>query len=622
MKNKLKKAEIILITTSLLIISMTIFCYQFIYRDNKDFLAGKLNCEVSYEGNSQNIRLWHNDKDDIYYFFLPSGIKMEDASLVIDDEYEMYLDDIKLKSEKLTDNVLMNTAYTLRVYKKNKLKKQEKIIFIKSKNVASIFIATETGTMEYLDKDKNNKEKGLISLYDKSGKIEYRGELDSIEGRGTTTWTEPKKPYHIQLKEESNLLKMEKGSDWILLAEYFDDTRLNNKLIFDFASRIGMEYSPKGEFVDLYTNGEYQGLYLLSKKEEFNKLTNTEDSSITLLELEGNKNNYDKEDIKFKTNSGQMIIVHDKDIKQERLEQIKTLVQEAEDSLVSQDGTNIKTKKSFTEYFDTNSWVKKYIIEELFANHDAEWSSQYFYIKEDNKLYAGPVWDYDRVLGNSKEVVATNNPKAFAMGWRKYENETAIKWYEYFYQQNQFKKLISEEYLSRVLVEIKKLTDNEIYDYINNIKEASYLEKIRWNNERQEESIKERIAYLKQHSEFLKEAWSNEKKYYNVYLLSGTGSDMIYNYAVEKGSSIGSLPTPELSGHSFKGWHQKETNKSFLGNDIINKQTIVYAKWDKALSQTVKEFIIRYYQAAPVVAVIFLLLVLFLFDRRSLIKSN
>lgn len=355
MKNKLKKAEIILITTSLLIISMTIFCYQFIYRDNKDFLAGKLNCEVSYEGNSQNIRLWHNDKDDIYYFFLPSGIKMEDASLVIDDEYEMYLDDIKLNSEKLTENVLMNKAYTLRVYKKNKLKKQEKIIFIKSKNVASIFIATETGTMEYLDKDKNNKEKGLISLYDKSGKIEYRGELDSIEGRGTTTWTEPKKPYHIQLKEESNLLKMEKGSDWILLAEYFDDTRLNNKLIFDFASRIGMEYSPKGEFVDLYTNGEYQGLYLLSKKEEFRKLTNTEDSNITLLELEGNKNNYDKEDIKFKTNSGQMIIVHDKDIKQERLEQIKTLVQEAEDSLVSQDGTNIKTKKSFTEYFDANS---------------------------------------------------------------------------------------------------------------------------------------------------------------------------------------------------------------------------------------------------------------------------
>ena len=55
---------------------------------------------------------------------------------------------------------------------------------------------------------------------------------------------------------------------WILLANAFDASNINNKMAYDFAAKAGCAYTPECRWVDLYLNGAYTGLYLLSERNE------------------------------------------------------------------------------------------------------------------------------------------------------------------------------------------------------------------------------------------------------------------------------------------------------------------------------------------------------------------
>ena len=62
------------------------------------------------------------------------------------------------------------------------------------------------------------------------------------------------------------LLDMPAGREWVLLAHYYDDTHLREYLTFDMARRLEMAYVPAGELVNLYVDGEYEGIYFLGEK--------------------------------------------------------------------------------------------------------------------------------------------------------------------------------------------------------------------------------------------------------------------------------------------------------------------------------------------------------------------
>ena len=64
---------------------------------------------------------------------------------------------------------------------------------------------------------------------------------------------------------------MGKAKKWVLLSNPFDPTLIRNKLIFDLASNLSFEYSPKSYFLDVWFNDEYVGNYQLAEKIEFGK---------------------------------------------------------------------------------------------------------------------------------------------------------------------------------------------------------------------------------------------------------------------------------------------------------------------------------------------------------------
>ena len=60
-----------------------------------------------------------------------------------------------------------------------------------------------------------------------------------------------------------------------------------------------------------------------------------------------------------------------------------------------------------------NSFVAKYLVEEVSRNYDGGVTSSFFYKKSDaegGKLYAGPVWDFDVAFGNCTLDLISSNP--------------------------------------------------------------------------------------------------------------------------------------------------------------------------------------------------------------------
>ncbi len=324
------------------------------------------------------------------------------------------------------------------------------LTIMKSANIGSMYITTQSGSMDKIHADKSNKETGTMRFVSADGKVLYNGELKEIKGRGNATWSKPKKPYQIKLKDKAELVNgAGKAGTWLLLANYCEKTMINNTVALNLAFDAGLKDSARSDYLDLYCNGTYMGTYQVSEKVqiaesrlELNDLEKTTEAAnngaklssfstfgpreaskgvskgynipkdpadITggyLLEIEAN-DRYVDEGSGFVTSYGTAVVIKEpENASAAQVAYISNFFQEFEDALRAKDGINPKTGKRFDEYFDFTSLVKKYILEEFVKNIDADKTSQYFYKPSDKQStvgFCGPVWDYD----NSFDVMST-----------------------------------------------------------------------------------------------------------------------------------------------------------------------------------------------------------------------
>ena len=90
-----------------------------------------------------------------------------------------------------------------------------------------------------------------------------------IRGRGNSTWGKPKNPYKVQFTDDAayarvpDFLGMKKNRNWALLADYFDQSLLRNKLALSLgASSVfadGLKWTPAGQHLEVWLNGDYVG---------------------------------------------------------------------------------------------------------------------------------------------------------------------------------------------------------------------------------------------------------------------------------------------------------------------------------------------------------------------------
>ena len=88
-----------------------------------------------------------------------------------------------------------------------------------------------------------------------------------VKGRGNLSWTQPQKPYSIKLEQKTSLLDIPATKRYAIVASYSDPSLMRNLVTYKAGALLsGMDYVPKCEFVDVYFNGEYNGIYILIER--------------------------------------------------------------------------------------------------------------------------------------------------------------------------------------------------------------------------------------------------------------------------------------------------------------------------------------------------------------------
>lgn len=219
-----------------------------------------------------------------------------------------------------------------------------------------------------------------------------------VKGRGNTTWMQPKKPYQIKFSKRIDLLGVANSKKWALLANFFDTSLVRNDVAMLLAEMLGMEYNVRGDFIELYFNNRYEGLYYLLPSVELTKgSVYLNDPGGVLFELD---TLHREEEECFESYFGECLVLKDTVLKDQNLAKMA-----AGSFMRDFNEFEIELEKGhyerLAELVDLESFAKYFLLSEFTVNPDAYISSFYLYKNGDNdKIHAGPAWDFDFALGN------------------------------------------------------------------------------------------------------------------------------------------------------------------------------------------------------------------------------
>lgn len=229
-----------------------------------------------------------------------------------------------------------------------------------------------------------------------------------IELRGNSTQSMPKKPYIIEIRDNIGndldvaILGMAPDNEWILLPAYIDRTQIRTSLAHHLSRALG-EWSSNSKHCELVVNSQYMGVYLVIEKIQrtksrlnLNKLNPEENAG------EGLTGGYIYEVTGFGGDMGENRLLH------YPKSYIATSIQF--DYITDYDNQfrQIMAKAGFSDpvagyesMINPASFVDELIVQECMRNSDAYGWSGYYHKNKNEKLHAGPVWDFDQSSGNS-----------------------------------------------------------------------------------------------------------------------------------------------------------------------------------------------------------------------------
>lgn len=544
--------------------------------------------EVAAGDARERIEYWENADGDLYVF-LPSYASMQEVYINLETSKDIFLNYELLSEGMSCEGYGLNEWYELSVGSAEH-ETTQKLMFVQSANVATMYIQTRSGDMDYIYRKKGNEESGNMTLYHTDGSVVFAGDMNSLKGRGNSTWTQfEKKPFALKLENAVDLLGMGEAEKWILLANADDPSNMRNKMVYDYADAVGLLYSPDSQWVDLYLNGEYAGLYLLCERIEIHEERvdiNAPDNSGSgsyIVSMEMAERMEEAGTSFVVTGMGQPLRINEPPkVSEELTNNIRTQWQSVENAILAQDGIDPVSGKSYTELIDLNSWVDKYLVEEIFASVDACYLSQYFYSEGTdggNVVYAGPVWDYDHAVAREEFL----EPDALIANRQFVKVGVYTPWFYNLYRKEEFYNRLTEVYADKHVEQIDVLIEEKIPSYAEEIKVASEMNQIRWFGS-SDETLDTEVAiitkFLSERKEFLNSVWLENREYYTVSVDSGLGGVFLY-YAVSPGECMKELPDlPEFDTMYFAGWYVKETNQVFDITQPITGDTEIYAKWN------------------------------------------
>ena len=261
-------------------------------------------------------------------------------------------------------------------------------------------------------------------------KIAGNGQYESIapasamirqRGNSTRLWYD-KKPYRIKFDTKTSVLGLPANKDWVLLANYRDQTKFMNAIAFDMARYMGsFPFVNANRFVEVEINGDYMGMYQLTEQiERASSRVNIDTNGVLLSldmddgpELSPNAGN----NFYSKVYGMPVAIKYPKNISAERIEIIATDFATLEQAIANADYSSVQ------QLMDMESFIDFILLQEITRNVELEAPrSMYLYRDGTGKYHMGPVWDFDGGFGygwdeDTKEyftsqswILGTGNP--------------------------------------------------------------------------------------------------------------------------------------------------------------------------------------------------------------------
>ncbi len=562
---------------------------------------------LAIEGQEDlKVSLWRNREGE-GYFFLPGFARGRGMILESVEGGSILMENTEIYEGDLLKDISEEETCQLTVADKdeNMIWKGE-VHFLYSSELPVLSLSTASGDMVLIDADKENAEQGHVVLFDRNGEQLYAGDVESIRGRGNSTWGLSKKPYQFKLKKKADFFGFGEARSFNLLANGYDETRLRNRIILGLAEELDMAYVPGHQMLDLYINDIYYGNYYLTEKvrvdeegvairdmeklldaayrpEEKERLVRSQNEEKTRKWVE---TEYEEEDLTggylferellsryeeeisgFMVRQGDCYAIQSPLYASEKqVNYIADLMQEFQDAVEEKDGIHPVSGKHYSEYIDVTSFIQKYLIEEVSKNYDGGVTSSFFYKPQDSvssKIFAGPVWDYDVAFGNCNLDWVASDPE----GITKLNNHVyGTELFARLYEKEAFYDRMRGMYQEKVLPYLDSLLEEGIDQMVQESRASAAMDSIRWeeleNRYQYYEKYDNDIRYLKyfiaRRKEYLNKVWLEEKVIHDVTFMVDEEIWQIVH--VEDGELPETEPVPvRYSTPSlFMGWNTEQ----------------------------------------------------------------
>ena len=311
--------------------------------------------------------------------------------------------------------------------------------------------------------------------------LELGGARMGIKLRGNSTLFMPKLPYKIKFEQKQEMLSDYDQKDWVLLANFADQTLVRNAIAFNMSNGLNLDFTPMVRFVDLYINGVYQGNYLLTDQVEVSSnRVNVEEGSFDIdtgYLIEYDYRLYDEgldvTEENFFLVEWIPFVIKSPDISDDNYSHDQYLFISSYMQMVY---NTLKNHESYNHLIDEASFIDWFIVNEVMKNVDSGYSSVYFYKEKQGLLKMGPVWDFDLSSGNYGHLQEDlRGPE----GWYTARYDKNI-FFMYLMEYEGFRTNLKTRWNEVYEEVVLKAIDN-IYSLVDMIARSRYLNFSQWN---------------------------------------------------------------------------------------------------------------------------------------------